>query len=204
MPTQPMNPTDPFPTSADASPLTLTDDRAASVCGEAPDSAADLPADTLRTGDFLAAVRRANPGCPLEFHLDGDPLVGPGYHVTEVKAATYETMDCGGAANRWKETIIQLWNPGDEPENGHMAAGKFLAIYDRVAAHVPVSATAELRFEYGDCSRPASAYPVASLKEAGGRLLVDLRAPVVTCKAIDRERDQAARGNRGTVPRCCG
>jgi hypothetical protein len=25
---------------------------------------------------------------------------------------TYNTMDCGGVADKWEETAIQLWNPG--------------------------------------------------------------------------------------------
>ncbi len=47
-------------------------------------------------------------------------------------------MDCGGVADKWKEMVIQLWNPGDEPEREYMTVRKFLAIYDRVAKHIPV------------------------------------------------------------------
>jgi hypothetical protein len=31
-----------------------------------------------------------------------------GYHLTELKAASFETVDCGGQTNRWQETIVQL------------------------------------------------------------------------------------------------
>jgi len=48
-------------------------------------------------------------------------------------------MDCGGVADKWEETVIQLWNPGDEPEREYLAVRKFLAIYERVAKHIPVS-----------------------------------------------------------------
>jgi hypothetical protein len=66
-------------------------------------------------------------------------------------------MDCGGVADKWEETVIQLWNPGDEPEREYMSVRKSLAIYERVAKHFPVSYDAELRFEYGDSTgrRPA-------------------------------------------------
>ena len=159
---------------------------ASSCCGG--DDACDVTdTRTTRTGEFLAAVRAAAPDQRLVFQLDGAPLVGPGYHVTEVKAVTTDAMDCGGVADRRQETIIQLWNPGDDPVREHMAAGKFLAIYDRVAAHVPVSADAKVRFEYGDLGRPAISYHVADVEPRGDALLIHLRAPVVTCKARDRD-----------------
>ena len=77
---------------------------------------------------FLDILRAAKPDQQLVFQLDKAPLVAAGYHVTEVKAVTYNTMDCGGVADKWKETVIQLWNPGDEPEREYMTVRKFLAI----------------------------------------------------------------------------
>lgn len=115
---------------------------------------------TTSTQAFLDRLRGAKPDQQLVFQLDQTVLVETGYHVTEVKAVTYSTMDCGGVADDWKETVIQLWNPGDEPEREYMTVKKFLAIYDRVVEHIPVSTNAELRFEYGDTYRPAIMYHV--------------------------------------------
>ena len=157
-----------------------------SCCGN-DDGGASTDIHTMRTDEFLATVRAAGPDQRLIFLLDGTPLVSPGYHVTEVKSVAYETMDCGGLADRWRETVIQLWNPGDDPVREHMAAAKFLAIYDRVAVHVAVVAEAELRFEYGDPGQPAINYHVAGVEARGETLLVHLRAPAVTCKARDRD-----------------
>jgi Family of unknown function (DUF6428) len=141
---------------------------------------------------FLDILRAAKPDQQLVFQLDEAPLVTAGYHVTEVKAVTYNTMDCGGVADKWKETVIQLWNPGDEPEREYMTVRKFLAIYDRVAKHIPISYDAELRFEYGDRRRPAASYHVEHLESRGALILVHLRAPVVTCKARDRKKASIA------------
>ena len=99
-----------------------------------------------------------------------------------------------------EETVIQLWNPGDEPEREYMTVRKFLAIYDRVAKHIPVSYDAELRFEYGDARRPAASYHVERLESRGALILVHLRAPVVTCKARDRKKASIA----ATESSCCG
>ena len=69
-----------------------------------------------------------------------------------------------------------------------MTIRKFLAIYERVAEHIPVSYDAELRFEYGDARRPAASYHVERLESRGALVLVHLRSPVVTCKARDRKK----------------
>jgi hypothetical protein len=110
---------------------------------------------TTTTRAFLDILRAARPDQQLVFQLGEAPLVAAGYRVTELKAVTYNTMDCGGVADKWEETVIQLWNPGDGPEREYMTVRKFLAIYERVAKHIPVSCDAELRFEYGDKRRPA-------------------------------------------------
>jgi hypothetical protein len=147
---------------------------------------------TTTTQAFLDLLHTARPDQQLVFQLDQALLVAAGYHVTELKAVTYNTMDCGGVADKWEETVIQLWNPGDEPEREHMTVRKFLAIYERVAKHIPVSYDAELRFEYGDKLRPATSYHVERLEWREKLILVHLRTPVVTCKARDRKAARLA------------
>jgi hypothetical protein len=155
---------------------------------------------TTTTRAFLDILRASRPDQQLVFRLDEAPLVAPGYHLTELKALTYNTMDCGGVADNWEETVIQLWNPGDEPEREYMTVRKFLAIYERVAKHISVSYDAELRFEYGDTRRPATSYHVERLESRGALVLVHLRAPVVTCKARDRKKASIAAAESS----CCG
>src|ERR1700738_377854 len=159
----------------------------------------DCCSNTISTRTFLDILRAGKPDQQIVFQLDEAPLVAAGYHVTEVKAVTYNTMDCGGVADKWKETVIQLWNPGDEPEREYMTVRKFLAIYERVAKHIPVFHDAELRFEYGDRRRPAASYHVEHLESRAALILVHLRAPVVTCKARDRKKASIA-----AETSCCG
>jgi hypothetical protein len=154
----------------------------------------------ISTETFLDTLRGAGLDQRLIFQLNQSPLVAPGYHLTEVKAVSYDTMDCGGVADRWQETVIQLWNPGDEPTREYMTVRKFLAIYDRVATHVPISDKAELRFDYGDFGQPACSYHVQNIETEGELILVHLRAPVVTCKERDRKQADSDR----TKANCCG
>jgi hypothetical protein len=155
---------------------------------------------TSSTGAFLDRLRGAKPDQQVVFQLDQAVLVETGYHVTEVKVVTYSTMDCGGVADKWKETVIQLWNPGDEPEREYMTVKKFLAIYERVAEHIPVSDNAEVRFEYGDMRRAAASYHVERLESREALILVHLRAPAVTCKARDRKKARTTAAQSS----CCG
>ncbi|WP_412027130.1 arsenic resistance N-acetyltransferase ArsN2 [Deinococcus yunweiensis] len=141
--------------------------------------------DATRTDALLDTLRRPD-SRPLEFWLHGTPLVGPGYHVTEVKAVSIEAMDCGGQAASWRETVIQLMDGSpQEAREGFMSTTKFLGIYDRVVARVPVRPEAEVRFEYGNASSPALQYHVSHVEEQPERLIVHLRTPGVQCKAGD-------------------
>ena len=157
------------------------------------------PSKTITIKEFLDTLRTLESDQTIVFQLHKERLVAAGYHVTEVKAVSYRTMDCGGVADSWDETLIQLWNPKDEPERSDMKVGKFLAIYDRVAEHVPVSDDSELRFEYGNDHRPAVAYHVERLESRGALILVELSAPAVTCKARDRQNAAAPTDQA----RCC-
>ncbi|GAA0514203.1 DUF6428 family protein [Deinococcus depolymerans] len=137
------------------------------------------------TGALITALRTL-PQRPLQFHLHGQVLVPAGYHVTEVKAVTIEAMDCGGTANAWRETVIQLMDgSAEEAKAGFMTNRKFLAIYDRVVKHIPVRDEAEVRFEYGSTSAPALQYHVTHIDIQPDAITVHLRTPGVRCKAGD-------------------
>ena len=155
------------------------------------------------TQDFLEQVA-THPDAPLIFNLESSPLVGAGYHVTEVKAVLIEAMDCGGQADTWRETVVQLSDgSADEAARGFMTVQKFLSIYGKAAAAVPVRGTSELRFEYGNSERPAIQYFIAGVTLESAGLTVNLTAPGVTCKANDRAAGINA-SSCGCGPSGCG
>jgi len=145
----------------------------------------------MTTDEFIARLRSA-PNKSLVFvNVDGE-TIHAGYHLTEIKAAKFDTVDCGGEKNRWNETIMQLWVPEGERSNEFMTAGKFLSIYEKVSRMIDVDLSAEVRFEYGDDNFFPSNYHVASLSEQDGTLRVGLRPPQTTCKARDRREAGAS------------
>ena len=145
----------------------------------------------MTTHDFISRLREA-PAKQLVFtNSDGTTIHG-GYHLTELKAASFDTVDCGAQKNRWNETIVQLWVPEDEENGEFMTAAKFLSIYDKVARLIPLDSTAEIRFEYGDENFPPSNYHVEMITGNEAELRVQLRLPQATCKARDRREAGAA------------
>ena len=148
----------------------------------------------MKTEDFISTLREA-PAKHLVFTNSDDTTIHGGYHLTELKAASFDTVDCGAQKNRWNETIVQLWVPEGEENGEVMTAAKFLSIYDKVARLIPLDSTAEIRFEYGDDNFPPSNYHVEMMSENEAELRVQLRLPQTTCKARDRREAGAA---------CCG
>ena len=148
----------------------------------------------MTTHDFISRLREA-PAKQLVFTDSDDATIHGGYHLTELKAASFDTVDCGAQKNQWNETIVQLWVPEDEENGEFMTAAKFLSIYDKVARLIPLDPTAEIRFEYGDENFPSSNYHIEMISENKAQLRVQLRLPQATCKARDRREAGAA---------CCG
>jgi hypothetical protein len=144
----------------------------------------------VTTQQFIEQLRRAA-NKSLVFANNDGVLIHAGYHLTEIKAAKFDTVDCGGEKNRWNETILQLWVPQNERGDEFMTAGKFLGIYDKVSRMIDVDLAAEIRFEYGDENFFSSNYHVESIDEDKVALRVELRPPQTTCKARDRRAGSA-------------
>jgi Family of unknown function (DUF6428) len=145
----------------------------------------------VTTQDFIAQLRRA-PDKPLLFVNANGDTIHAGYHLTEIKAAKFDTVDCGGEKNRWSETLMQLWVPANEIREQFMTAGRFLSIYEKVSCMIDVDPAAEVRFEYGDENFFPSNYHVDSVIEETDALRVELRPPQMTCKARDRRAARAS------------
>jgi hypothetical protein len=138
----------------------------------------------MKTNDFVTLLRRSPKKQLIFVNEDGAPIHS-GYHLTELKAASFDTVDCGGQKNEWRETIVQLWVP-DEADDDFMTAQKFLSIYDKVGGMISLDSDAEIRFEYGDESFFPSNYHVERVTQDAKAIRIQLRPPQSTCKARDR------------------
>ena len=156
----------------------------------------------MTTQEFIAALRKT-PDNQLIFENEAGDMVHAGYHLTEIKAAHFDTVDCGGQTNQWNETVIQLWVPAGADENDeYMAAGKFLRIFEKVTAMIPLQLEAEIRVEYGDENFFPSLYHVESVTSEDSTTRVLLAPPSTTCKARDRRLAEVEAG-ACCEPACC-
>ena len=137
----------------------------------------------MTTLDLLQALR-ADPERPLRFQVP-DGMVPGGYHVTEIKAATVRTVDCGGRPHEWRETILQLLPPSADAGEAPMSARTFLAIVDRVRASLAIEDDAYLRVEHGPPGGSATTYRAERLATGSDGFVVRLAAPAVACKGAD-------------------
>lgn len=152
----------------------------------------------ITLGTLLESLS-SQPGLPLIFHYDGQPVRG-GYHITEVKAGQFSALDCGANPEAWAEIFIQLWDI-DEDERTHMIAGKFAAIVRKVSEHVALDGSAKLTFEVSDGVRPMQLYCAGSPALRDGALHIELAPRPASCKPRDRWLASQAE----TVPAtCCG
>jgi Family of unknown function (DUF6428) len=140
----------------------------------------------MKTNEFISTLRAAPNNQLIIVDLDGH-IVHSGYHLTELKAASFETVDCGGQTNRWQETIFQLWVPS-HAANGYMTAAKFLKIFEKVRGMIPLNLDTDVRIEYGDEKFFPSTYHVRSVAHDQTTTRVLLEPPRASCKARDRRR----------------
>jgi hypothetical protein len=138
---------------------------------------------TIRTRDFIAQLQ-PHVDKQIAFEYDGR-RIQPGYHVTEIKAASFRSLDCGARPQQWEETIVQLWDVADKPEQGHMSVRRFLGIYGKVDRDVNLNGDAEIKFEWGDADTPAVFYTLNSMCEEGDTLVASLEPVRATCKPRD-------------------
>lgn len=133
----------------------------------------------------------------------GGRVIQPGYHVTEVKAGSFVTLDCGGNPDAWRETILQVEDlPATDAAAGHMPVGKFLGILETVGQRVPLDPDARLTFEVGPPGSPMQVFDVDALVIEADRVVLRLGARAAVCKPRHRA-EQAAVACCKPQARCC-
>ncbi|WP_413992203.1 DUF6428 family protein [Labrys okinawensis] len=127
----------------------------------------------------------------------GDRTIRPGYHVTEVKAGSFVTLDCGGNPDAWQETILQVEDLGPEGERSFMHVGKFTGILNQVGTRVRLDPDARLTFEVGPPGVPMQVFDVDTLQIRAEQVELRLGARAAICKPRHRAEQQEK------VSQCC-
>lgn len=153
----------------------------------------------MQTSSFLTTLR-SNAGLPLVFRA-GRGIASPGYHLTEVKRVSYETMDCGAITHRWSEGQFEIWVPAvaeSAPGRGHMPAEKFLRIVERVEAELPLDGDATARIHASFDGQTAALYDIDAANAREGKLWIELSPDRTRCKAAERRIGSLTGGSCGS------
>lgn len=122
----------------------------------------------------------------------GGRRVQPGYHVTEVKAGSFVTLDCGSNADAWQETILQVEDIPAADGKTWMSVRKFRGILAEVDRKLRLNGEARLTFEIGPPDAPMQIFDVAGLAIDGDHALLTLGARPAICKPRHRVEQAAA------------
>ncbi|MBB3147277.1 hypothetical protein FHS21_003693 [Phyllobacterium trifolii] len=116
----------------------------------------------------------------------GGRTIQSGYHVTEVKAGSFVTLDCGGNPDQWHETILQVEDIPSQDGREFMKVEKFRKILAQVATKIELEAGARLTFEVGVPGTPMQVFDVHALEIDGERALLRLAPRPAICKPRHR------------------
>jgi hypothetical protein len=120
--------------------------------------------------------------------------IAAGYHVTEIKAGSFVTLDCGGNPDAWQETILQVEDIPAGKGQSFMTVAKFHSILNKVDRKVRLNGDARVTFEV---SRPGEAmrvYDVAGVTIDAEEAVVRLAARPAICKPRHREAQAMSGG----------
>jgi hypothetical protein len=144
----------------------------------------------MNTNEFMELLQN-NEAKELLFQFPDGRGLPAGYHFTEVKNVSIDSVDCGGAAGVWKETVIQLWLPATASHDRAMSGSKALGILKKVDSIKPMDAKAPCRFEVEE-SGVTVIYDVAEANATDKALTIRLTSQKTQCKA--QKRDATACG----------
>ena len=144
----------------------------------------------------LAEVSSALAKVPADFPAvftteAGD--IGGGYHVTELKLADVQSIDCMARQSSWREAQVQIL---DGHGGTHMAAGQLHKIIAQSLKAVPDLADVPFSIEFSPENQGLSRYSLGAPFTANGKLSIPLESGKATCKP-------AADMAKGNTTNCC-
>ena len=139
----------------------------------------------MKTKEFIRVLEK-NLSKELLFEYENNKYVGTNYHLTEVKNVSFDTVDCGGKSNSWKETQLQLWeSPKEIGKTTYMTVDKIHSIIKKVNEIKPLNVDTTIRIEYGNDNFHTSVMDIDKIESRSDKIIVKLFAEATLCKAND-------------------
>jgi hypothetical protein len=140
---------------------------------------------------------------PLTLAYPDGLRVRSGYHVTEVKAGSFVTLDCGGNPDAWHETVLQVEDLPGAADGRSMTVGKFRAILAKVAGKVALDLQARLTLEVSRPLEPMRVFDVAGVEAEGEDAVLRMAARPAICKPRHRAAAACCAPAGTTEGACC-
>jgi len=129
----------------------------------------------------LITALRTKPDSPLVFSFEGQ-TIHSGYHVTEVKHAAMNSLDCGNGKDQWQEVIIQLMDGSAVFKGKHMSCGKFMAIFDKAIESLAFDENTLTFIEFAPNNVGLRKLVIDTIEHKEEQVLVHLSSPTAVCK----------------------
>jgi hypothetical protein len=140
----------------------------------------------MNYSEFVTTLNQ-NPGKELAFEF-AHGLIRKDYHITEVLKIQVEAIDCGGAVDSWKESVLQLVEPKNEDAERFMIVEKALGILEKSHAKIKLDTDAKLILEFRSLgSSAAQRFIVSGLEVIDGKIIVHTDGATTQCKAAERK-----------------
>jgi len=134
----------------------------------------------------------------LVFTHDGI-AIKPGYHVTEIKHAKINSLDCGSGTDSWEEIVIQILDGSSLSLSDHMSGSKFLNILRGSMKTLEISDNTQLYFEYAPGNGPIRKLTAESIRTDDDATTISLSGASASCKPFERAKESL-----GVGAACCG
>ena len=143
----------------------------------------------MKFSEFFEILKQ-NQDKELLFGINGPSTpIPPDYHITEVKHASIDSVNCGAGVDSWNETVIQLWEEPnslgwESDKSKHMTVLKALKILSKVDFLRSFDPGSEVKFEYSNKNIPLVQMNVLDVKCVDDEtLVVKLTTQMADCKA---------------------
>ena len=157
----------------------------------------------MTLNDLSKALAVADPDLPLIFDAPGG-RTSPGYHVTELKLGTEDSIDCGGQRDSWQEVKLQIL---DGQGDSYMSVGRFRSIATRSVAAIDGLGDHDLSVEFAVGNDRLEILTLNAPEIEKGAVIVPLGRQQAACKprlrAAAALSGATAQPGSGAAVACC-
>ncbi len=124
----------------------------------------------------------SNQSLELHFNIQGHGNIAPGFHLTEVKNVSIQSVDCGGKSHEEKEVILQLMDGNPEKPAEILTAAKATSILKKVQEKLNLFSEEQVFVEYGNLELNFAKYAVSKIEQTETSWQVSLSPLHSQCK----------------------